>query len=51
MEPSADDALPEELPSSETQPVETSNAGEAPAERTAHPVPGVLRLPSAAIMC
>ena len=37
MEPSADDALPEELPSSETQPVETSNAGEAPAERTAHP--------------
>ena len=37
MEPSADDTLPEELPSSETQPVETSNAGEAPAERTAHP--------------
>jgi len=37
MEPSADDALLEELPSSEAQPVEAGNAGEAPAERTARP--------------
>lgn len=37
MELPADNALPEELPSSEAQPVEAGNAGEAPAERTARP--------------